>query len=243
MPVKLVRYGVIGVGLAAAALGAPSFAASVVVDSTTDIFLASQPNGASITGYFGSDTAPGNSPVLLAVTGGATLTFSAIGSTSVDGSCFAGPDGNGCYSDESGFSPSPASGTYKGPADALIGVFLDDSVTDVSNGPASLDYTDSANLNLVSNMPGLGQIFFIGDGLTDTAVVQQFLAPTGATRLFLAVADSYGSSTGNSGSLAVTYTGAVEPVPEPASWALTIGGLGFIGAAMRRRTLRVAQAI
>lgn len=32
------------------------------------------------------------------------------------------------------------------------------------------------------------------------------------------------------------------PVPEPASWAMMIGGFGFVGAAMRRRTARVALA-
>jgi len=240
MPVKLIRYGIVGIWLiAAAVLSRPLFAATVVVDSTTDIFLASQPDTTGVTGYFGTDTAPDNSPVLIAVTGGATLTFSASGSASVDDSCFAGPDG-GCYPDESGFSPAPASGTYKGPATALIGVFLDDNVTDVSNGPASLDYTDSANLNLLTNTPGLGQIFFIGDGLTDASLVQQFIAPTGATRLFLAVADSIGASSGNEGSFTVDYT---ESVPEPASWALMIGGLGLAGAAMRRRAQRAALAI
>lgn len=32
------------------------------------------------------------------------------------------------------------------------------------------------------------------------------------------------------------------PVPEPASWAMMIGGFGFVGAAMRRRSVRVALA-
>jgi hypothetical protein len=99
-------------------------AATVLVSGTTDIFLASQPDGASVSGYFGTDTAAANAPVLLSLTG-STLTFSASGQSSVDASCFAGPDG-GCYPDESGFSPAPASNTYKGPATALIGVFLDD---------------------------------------------------------------------------------------------------------------------
>jgi hypothetical protein len=42
------------------------------------------------------------------------------------------------------------------------------------------------------------------------------------------------------------YTGTVtftsSPVPEPASWAMMIGGFGLIGAAMRRRTTTVRFA-
>jgi len=124
------------------------------VSSLTDIWLAGQPNGTTVTGYFGSDTAPANSPVLVSITAGNVLTFSASGSTSVDGSCFAGPDG-GCYSDESSFSPPPASGTYKGPADALIGVFLTNAITDVTTGLASLDYTQLANISQLTNTPSL----------------------------------------------------------------------------------------
>lgn len=115
-------------------------------------------------------------------------------------------------------------------------------MTDVASGPASLDYTDPANLTLASYTPGLGQIFFIGDGLTDLGATQQFLAPTGATRLFLAVADSIGASTGNPGGFTVSFTGATAAVPEPSSWAMFIGGFGLVGGAMRRRRTAVSVA-
>ena len=214
-------------------------AANVIVAATTDIFLASQPDGTSISGFFGTDTAPGNSPVKFAVSPGGVLTFLASGSTSVDASCFAGPDG-GCYGDESGFSPPPASGAYKGPSNALIGVFLGAGVTDVSMGSASLDYTNPANTSLAGMTPGLNEIFFIGDGLTGTGAgaVQQFTAPTGAMFLYIAVADSYGSSVGNPGELSVDYTGATlvgGAVPEPAAWALMLLGFGGLGVALRRQ--------
>ena len=225
----------------AAGVATTASAATVSVRATRDIFLASQPDGATVTGYFGTDTAPYASPVAFAVTGGAALTFAATGSTSVDGSCFAGADG-GCYADQSSFSPAPASGTYKGPADALIGVFLDGTTTDVSMGPASLDYTQAANRELASQSPGLDQIFYIGDGLTGTGSgsVQQFIAPTGATRLYIAAADSIGASGGNVGSLSVTYTGATlaGPVLEPGAWTLMLIGLGGLGGALRARAPR-----
>lgn len=209
-------------------------AATTTVSALTDIFLASQPDSTTITGFFGSDSAPTNSPVAIGVTGGARLTFAASGSTSVDGNCFAGPDG-GCYSDQSSFSPSPASGTYNGPADALIGVFLPSGVTSVADGPASLNYQNPANFSQTSYFPALNQIFFIGDGLTGTGggTVQQFAAPVGATTLYLAVADSYGSSTGDLGSLSVDYI-VGPPAPEPATWAMMLIGFGGLGAAMRR---------
>ena len=241
MKSKWRRSTFVAAGISAHALAVPARAATVIVAGTTDIFLASQPSGNGVSGFFGSDTAPANSPVQLGVVAGATVSFSASGSASVDASCFAGPDG-GCYDDESGFSPAPASNTYKGPATALIGVFLDNSVIDVASGIASLDYTDPSNRNLASYAPSLGQIFFIGDGLTDASLVQGYLAPTGATRLFLAVADSFGSSTGNVGAFSVGFTGATAAVPEPATWSTMLGGFILAGGVLRRRRAKACVA-
>lgn len=218
---------------------APAVAGTIAVDSTTDIWLAGQPSGSTVTGFFGTDTATTNSPVLLVASGGSTFTFSATGSTSVDAFCFAGPDGNGCYPDETGFGVGPANGigTYKGPANALIGVFLSDDQPTGLGGPDSLDFTDPLVVGAAGFAPLLNQIFFIGDGLTGdgSGAIQTFLAPTGSTRLFLAVADSIGSSVGNEGSLRVTFGSTGGAVPEPASWALMIAGFGLAGATLRRR--------
>jgi len=217
-------------------IGMAQASTTVQVDATTDIFLASQLSGNTVSGYFGTDTAPANSPVSITISAGNLLSFSATGSTSVDASCFAGPDG-GCYGDESSFSPAPAGNTYKGPSNALIGVFLSSGVTSVADGLPSLDYTQAGNISLLSQSPSLNQIFFIGDGLTGTGTgaQQAFIAPTGATQLYLAVADSIGASTGNPGSLTVTYN--VAPVPLPAAFPLF--GLALAGlSGLRLRSKR-----
>jgi len=52
--------------------------------------------------------------------------------------------------------------------------------------------------------------------------------------------------TTSSGATAATYTGtatfAAGPIPEPASWALMIGGLGLVGGMMRRRRANLELA-
>jgi hypothetical protein len=76
----------------------------------------------------------------------------------------------------------------------LVGVF----VTAVEPGdpaPARLDFSTAGGLGEAFSTlaPAIGQVFFVGDGLTGTATgtPQQFRAPAGATRLFLGFADGY----------------------------------------------------
>jgi len=82
---------------------------------------------------------------------------------------------------------------YKGPEGALAGVFLNDNVPDTGPAPATLDFSSSGlGTDFTGLSPDLGQVFFIGDGFTSSAVVQTFIAPTGATRLFLGIPDGFG---------------------------------------------------
>lgn len=91
--------------------------------------------------------------------------------------------------------------------------------------------------------PDLYQVFYVGDGragFNDAGgALLSFTAPAGATRLYLGFADAgafWGLSSwyaDNLGSLQVSVT--LQPVPEPAGWALYLAGLGTLAALVRRR--------
>lgn len=116
---------------------------------------------------------------------------------------------------------------------ALVGVFLDD-FEPAGTAPARLDFNGGINFSVLS--PGLSQVFFIGDGRTDQNVLQTFFAPTGATRLFLGIADAsshlgdVGFYFDNQGEFTVNM---VDAVPEPTS--IAIWGIGAIGLMFARR--------
>jgi hypothetical protein len=177
----------------------------VVVPGTADIWLAGQPAGASLkdTTQPGQDLAPADAPVEIDVVAGITLTFSATGSTSFTGGFCSGPtpDG-GCLLTVNG-GPANGISSAQVPADALIGVFTGPGVPG-GQAPVGLGLdTTFATLS-----PALDQVFFIGDGLTGTGTgaTQAFLAPAGATRLFLAASDTLGTNYNNSGQFDVVVS-------------------------------------
>lgn len=178
----------------------------VTVPGTTDIWLAGQPDGSTLT-YESSqqDVAPGNSPSEVPVVAGTSLTFSATGSTSYTGGICYGPspDGGCLVNVDSG--PANGISSVQVAEDALIGVFVGAGVPS-GQAPAGLDFV--GNTSFTSLWPVLDQVFFIGDGLTGTGsgAVQQFVVPAGATRLFLASSDDLGASFNNSGQFAVVVS-------------------------------------
>ena len=103
------------------------------------------------------------------------------------------------------------SGIYLPGAGALVGVF-EPATGPTSSAPATLDFT-SLGTGFTSLAPALFQTTFLGDGRAGdgSGVVQQFLIPAGATRLFLGVPDagSYNGSPGGYGDNSGAFTASL----------------------------------
>jgi len=163
------------------------------------------------------------------------------------GGTLFGPDGNGVPGSSNISSFGGISG-YLGTQGALVGLFLDASVP---NGiaPSTLDFSlGGLGIDFSSLSPELGQVFFIGDGVTSGNVFQEFIAPTGATRFFVGITDAFGFNGApgafddNDGSYRITIGINEVPtsVPEPAVILLFGSSLiGLIG--MRKKQLKLSS--
>ena len=162
---------------------------TISVPGTSNPWLAGMPDGSTS----GSDVAPNQSPIEvlgLSLTEGNVLTFSASGLVANSPlQPLVGPDGN-----IAGISPH-IPGADNGIADivapknSLIGVFLDSNQPSDTPAPSNLDFTSLESRNDLSLLPEIKQVFFIGDGATDSGSNQQIIVPEGATRLFLGTKD------------------------------------------------------
>jgi hypothetical protein len=152
------------------------------------------------------------------------------------GAPFFGPSGNG--SAGSNLTALDGISGYLGPQGPLTGVFLSDAIPSSGPAPATLDFTPAGlGTDFLSLAPQLGQVFYIGDGVTSLGDFQSFIAPTGATRLFLGIPDGFGfggapgAYDDNDGSYEVRIGVNETPssVPEPSSLMMvllsTVGGL------------------
>jgi hypothetical protein len=232
-------------------------AGSITVNATDDIFGAGQVSGSSVVLNQSTGGGSGTAPNGFGVVGGAVVSFSSvIGSIS----CPA-ISSEGCVSLALGSlnDPDGTSNTVTGPTSYsgadnisgitapgvgyLVGVFLA-SGGPSGSAPTALDFTSGGSPGSTafsSLSPQLDQTFFIGDGLTGdgTGSQQSFVAPAGATMLFLGVADSAnftspGFYLDNSGTYAVTYSTAL--VPEPTSLVLLAAGLIGMAAFCKSRS-------
>jgi hypothetical protein len=175
-------------GLVFLALGAPCEVISV--PGRANPWLAGMTNGSMARR---GDSAPDQSPIAVtssAIEAGALYTFSVSGSANHGSPTpFVGPDGEELISHYLGAENGIADITA--PFVSLLGVFLGPNVPDQTPAPPSLDFRNASDRDYFALAPALKQPFFIGDGLTSAGVVQQVIAPSGATRLFLGIMDEY----------------------------------------------------
>jgi hypothetical protein len=172
-------------------------------------WLAGMPNGSQVAATGGNPTpavAPTNSPSLvsgLTIAGGVHLCFrEASGITSYAGSGQYGPDGETDWI----VAQDPANGinTTRAPIQSLVGIFLDDRVPNTYTQAASLDFSTAASRDFSTLSPGLKQVFYIGDGMNSAGQLQEFVVPTGATRLYLGIMDEKGWWWDNTGTISTT---------------------------------------
>ncbi len=226
---------------ATVASASPVASSSVLVPGTSNPWLAGMPDGTTLSG----DNVPAHSPVLvggLSLGLGGYLTFTSVaGGVSHTGGCASSncpsPDGSTFFNHSGGAANGISD--IRAPINSLIGVFLDDAQPSDSVAPVALNF-QTLGLNVVALSPLLKQVFFIGDGSTASAAIQEFNIPSGATRLFLGTMDGFGWFN-NNGSISATvnqFAEVVDPpptVPEPATWFLLASGLAAMGVAGRRR--------
>ena len=96
------------------------------------------------------------------------------------------------------YEPPAGIASIVAPYGSTVGLFLGPGDPASHPTPDMLRFDNAASLNFDRLEPGLRQPFFIGDGRNDAGDLQTFVAPDGATRLYLATYDwfQYNDNTG-----------------------------------------------
>jgi Flp pilus assembly protein TadG len=210
--------GLNSVDVKAIAIAAIGTDHNVTVPALACPWLAGMPIGTHMSGYGPGSNAPTESPVQISgynVVPGRTIQFRNTQGQTAD------TDSGGVY----GLDGSPTRVTIhqtadfgiadtEGPLNALMGIFLDDNEPDSTGVTASsLDFSTQAARDFTTFSPQLKQVFFIGDGLTSSNQLQNFVVPHGATRLFLGVMDEQAHWYDNLGQITTTvYDGQITLV-------------------------------
>jgi hypothetical protein len=212
-----------------------AMADSIFVGARFDIYRAG--------GNVGTGTVDFNNPAdyVFAGTPGLSFMFDVTGQATPCGGCpYYGPDGN-LSAGVGGAAPTGQLGgiTYNGTFSLpLLAVFLGDSLP--LTAPTGLYfYTAPGNVGIGSDFttlsPQLGQVFWIGDGLTGTGTgsPQVFYVPDGAHHLYFGVldCDCYGDNLG--GFTVDIHSQAPTAVPEPPAAVLLLLGCAVMTLKMK----------
>jgi hypothetical protein len=203
------------------ALHALDTSAATIVPGTSNPNLAGRAGG-----YLccGGDSSPPQDPVLVQETvieSCDRLEFTVTGKVYFDAGVTPGnnPDGDLPF-DMTNYGDG-LSAPLAVRANALVGVFLGDESPTGQPTPDQLSFAGEGGLAFGTISPEIGQIFFIGDGLSSDSNAgqtngfkQHFVAPAGATQLFLGTADGSGWFN-NSGSFTVEISSTDYDPPRP----------------------------
>ncbi len=216
---KLLGISYCDVTTTSIAMYTPGSAATYTVPATRNPFLSGEPAGTLASqnnphnspDRAGTTSNPRQSPVqcTLPITPGTSMSFDGINGSANHGNTTTLYDADG----ETDNINSNLNGSEHGMSDmtapltALVGVYLSDTLPDLSPAPPTLDFSTSAARDFTTLSPKLQQIFFIGDGRNSDGEVQQFQVPQGATRLYVAVWDAW-EWNNNSGTLGMTIHGS-----------------------------------
>lgn len=201
-----------------------SFAGQVSVDANMTIYGADQTTDTI------NDIGGGTAPASVSVAGDSSLTLSVSGGPiTLNAYTYNDADGIGSVGTSYTVGINGLSSIGLSNDGALVGVFIDTNTYTAPGGyntsataPAALIYGPAGSYDMgqatnittdaTSYTPLLNQVFFIGDGLTGdgTGTAQTFYVPTGATELYLGIADA-GNYNGSPGSYGDNYNGQGGP--------------------------------
>lgn len=170
------------------------------VPATSNPWLAGMPNGTKANvgnPHNNPDTAGSTkqSPILfqdLSLRSGSTLTFDGVngGANNLQSTTLYTGDGNLDWLVSNFGGNELGKSNLTAPINSVVAVFLNDNVPGGST-PTALDFSSTTSRDFSTISPQLNQPFFIGDGRRDNGDIQQFVIPSGATRLVVGTMDGY----------------------------------------------------